>query len=42
MAHPEMSDVTRMQYLRSEIVVSPIVYNAAVSIFSDYINKKIG
>jgi len=37
MTYRDMSDVTRIQYLRSEIVVSPIIYEAATSILSAYI-----
>lgn len=40
MAHREMSDVTRIQYLRSEIVVSTIIYEAATRIFSTFISSR--
>lgn len=40
MTYREMSDVTRIQYLRSEIVVSPTVYEAATRIFVAYLANK--
>lgn len=40
MTYRDMSDVTRIQYLRSEIVVSPIIYDAACQILSAFINTK--
>ncbi len=38
MAYRDMSDVTRIQYLRSEIVVHKGIYEAAAQIFSAYIS----
>lgn len=40
MTYRDMSDVTRIQYLRSEIVVSPTIYEAATSILAAYIASK--
>ena len=40
MTYRDMSDVTRIQYLRSEIVVSQTVYEAATTIFAALINSK--
>ncbi len=37
MTYRDMSDVTRIQYLRSEIVVSPTIYEAATRILAAYI-----
>ena len=34
MSHRDMSEMTRIQYLRSEIVMSPVIYEAATKIFS--------
>ena len=39
MTYRDMSDVTRIQYLRSEIVVSPTVYEAATKIFIAYVRN---
>lgn len=39
MTYRDMSDVTRIQYLRSEIVVSPTIYEAATSILAAYISS---
>lgn len=41
MTYRDMSDVTRIQYLRSEIVVSPTVYQAATQILVAFINNKM-
>jgi hypothetical protein len=38
MAYRDMSDVTRIQYLRSEIVVHKGIYEAAAQIFSGYVS----
>ena len=38
MSHRDMSDVTRIQYLRSEITVPPVIYEAATHIFSAYVS----
>ena len=40
MSHRDMSEMTRIQYLRSEIVMSPIIYDAATSIFSSMVANK--
>ena len=40
MTYRDMSDVTRIQYLRSEIVVSQTVYEAATTIFAALISSK--
>ena len=37
MTYRDMSDVTRIQYLRSEIVVSPTIYEAATRLLAAYI-----
>lgn len=39
MTYRDMSDVTRIQYLRSEIVVSPTIYEAATKILVSYIRN---
>ncbi len=39
MSYREMSDVTRIQYLRSDITVPNIIYNAAVQIYVSFINS---
>ena len=42
MTYRDMSDETRIQYLRSEIVISTTVYEAATKIFVGYvINKEV-
>jgi hypothetical protein len=42
MAHRDMSEVTRIAYVRSEVTVSPIVYEAASRFFAAYIaNEKV-
>ena len=42
MAYREMSDVTRIQYLTSEVTVAPSVYEAASRFFAAYIaNNKV-
>ena len=38
MTYRDMSDVTRIQYLRSELTVSPTVYDAASRILVGFIN----
>lgn len=40
MTYRDMSDVTRIQYLRSELTVSPTVYDAASRILVGYLNNK--
>ena len=40
MTYRDMSDVTRIQYLRSEIVVHTGMYEAAARFFSAYIASK--
>ncbi len=39
MTYREMSDMTRIQYLRSELTVSPTVYDAASRILVSYMNN---
>ena len=39
MSYDNMSDVTRIQMLRSEINVSPVVYDAATKILVGYISN---
>ncbi len=39
MSYDDMSDVTRIQMLRSEINVSPVVYDAATKILVGYISN---
>ena len=39
MTYRDMSDVTRIQYLRSELTVSPTVYDAASRILVGYLNN---
>lgn len=41
MTYREMSDVTRIQYLRSELTVSPTVYDAASRILVGYLNNNL-
>lgn len=42
MTYRDMSEETRIQYLRSDIVISPVVYEAATRIFVGYmINKQV-
>ena len=38
MSHRDMSEVTRIQYLRSEITVPPVIYEAATQILSAYVS----
>jgi hypothetical protein len=40
MTYRDMSDETRIQYLRSEIVISTTVYEAATSILAAFIASK--
>ena len=39
MSYDDMSDVTRVQMLRSEINVSPVVYDSATKILVGYISN---
>ncbi|MEX0952152.1 MAG: hypothetical protein WDZ86_07715 [Gammaproteobacteria bacterium] len=39
MSDRDISDNTRIQYLRSEIVVSPTIYSAATHLLVGYIQK---
>lgn len=39
MSYREMSDVTRIQYLRSDITVPSIIYDAAVSIYTAFVTN---
>ena len=39
MTYREMSDMTRIQYLRSELTVSTTVYDAASRILVSYMNN---
>lgn len=41
MTYRDMSDETRIQYLRSEIVISTTVYEAATRIFVGYMINKL-
>ncbi len=42
MAHRDMSEVTRIAFVRSEVTVPPIVYEAASRFFAAYIaNEKV-
>ena len=42
MVHRDMSEVTRIAYVRSEVTVPPIVYEAASRFFAAYIaNEKV-
>ncbi|MBI4005344.1 MAG: hypothetical protein HY356_01640 [Gammaproteobacteria bacterium] len=40
MTYRDMSEMTRIQYLRSEIVVSNTIYEAATQILSSFIMSK--
>ena len=42
MTYREMSDVTRIQYLRSEITIPATVYEAAVHLYASYRQSSVG